>query len=114
MSNMTVEEINKIAIEKLAMELVNILWMGYESSPNDSSMRNMTKEEYYKLNRNTWDIKAEAISEHFYSLGKSEEQKIGEINAFRDAIDIIVDNEGSKAIEIIQRRIIELRNPIGG
>ena len=47
--------------EKVARYLVDTFWAGLLSHPKDSSLRDMTKEQYYELNKLDWQAKATCV-----------------------------------------------------
>jgi len=49
--------------EKLAKYLISIMWTGAEVGIGNSSLRNMTAEQYYQLNKKDWDNKAKTLIE---------------------------------------------------
>ena len=50
--------------EIVAKELVNILYIGAELGFGNSSLRGQTREQYYELNKEDWNNRAECLIKH--------------------------------------------------
>lgn len=59
-------------VERIAKYLVSQFWLGAEIGINNSSVRDMSQEQYYQLNKHEWDIKAECL---INEISKEEEAK---------------------------------------
>jgi hypothetical protein len=59
---------SEIEIEKIAKIILAEFWSGAILGIGNSSLRNMTQEEYYSLNKEHWDNKAKALFEHLLTF----------------------------------------------
>lgn len=72
--------------EKVAKYLVRMMWTGAELGIGNSSLRDMTEEQYYKLNKKDWNNRAQGLIELISPPPPAQEQYNLLIDALTDLI----------------------------